>query len=438
MAKQIILAPLALLPGSPTPEPASIEVDLSTRLITNVRRGLHLESKHDYSEVVYIEEGRVLLPGLVDCHVHLNQPGRTAWEGFETGSTAAISGGVTTVIDMPLNSIPPTTTVQGLEVKREEARRIGVKTDLGFWGGIIPGNQAELVPMLTAGVKGFKCFLIESGVDEFPCVQEADLVQACDALKMDVHAHPPDVADPSHYRTFVDSRPPAWEISALELVLKIARQYPQLRFHIVHLSAAGAVPLIRKARADGVTNLTVETCFHYLCLKAEDIPHNATQFKCCPPIRDEANRKQLIDALLDGTIDYVVSDHSPCVPELKKGDFLTAWGGVSGLGLGLSLLWTELGEKVGLSRVVTWLAEAQARQVGLEGKKGVLAVGAAADYVVFDPAAKFEVSQDSLRFKNKVSPYVGMTLRGVVEQTYLGGQLAWDGTQALKSTGILL
>ncbi|KAK8846825.1 allantoinase [Kwoniella newhampshirensis] len=410
MSKQIVLAPLALLPGAVTPQPATLEIDLTTRIITDIRLGLEQEEKLNATEVLRIEDGKVLLPGLID-------------------------GGVTTVIDMPLNSIPPTTTVKGLECKRAEAKKIGVKSDLGFWGGIIPGNQNELVPLLTAGVKGFKCFLIESGVDEFP--------QGTNALilfhaELDVHTHSPAVVDPSQYKTFVGSRPPEWEITALELVLKIARRYPQLRFHIVHLSAAGAVPLIKAARADGVSNLTVETCFHYLCLKAEDIPPNATQFKCCPPIRDEANRKGLISALLDGTIDYVVSDHSPCVPELKKGDFMTAWGGVSGLGLGLSLLWTELGEEVGIRRVVDWLGQAQAKQVGLEGKKGVLAIGAAADYVVFDPAAEFEVSQETLRFKNKVSPYVGMKLRGVVERTYVGGQIAWDGSNALGSSGALL
>ncbi|WVQ84121.1 allantoinase [Cryptococcus sp. DSM 104549] len=446
MATISVIAPNAILPGSYKPQPATIEVNLETGLITDVKSGI--EARGD-GEVLQIEEGKILLPGLIDSHVHLNQPGRTEWEGFLTGTAAAISGGVTTVIDMPLNSIPPTTTMDGLSCKRAEAKKVGVKSDVGFWGGLIPGNDKELAAMWKSGVKGFKCFLCESGVDEFPCVVEADIIRACDALKgtnalilfhaeMEGHSHAPHHADPSKYDTFVKSRPPSWEISALHLVLGVARRYPDLRFHIVHLSAAGAVPLIKEARANGLTNLTVETCFHYLCLQAEDIPANATQFKSCPPIRDEANRKKLIEALLDGTIDYVVSDHSPCVPELKKGDFMEAWGGVSGLGFGLSLMWTELQEKVELGRVVEWLGHAQAKQLGLEGKKGTIAVGAAADFVVFDPKASFKVTLDSLQFKNKVSPYIGKTLQGVVESTYLGGRLVWDGKKTLGTTGSLI
>lgn len=210
------------------------------------------------------------------------------------------------------------------------------------------------------------------------------------------HTTHPTSTDPSEYSTFLESRPQQWEISALQLVLRIARSYPDLRFHIVHLSASDAVPLLQSAL---LKNLTVETCFHYLCLQDTDISPNATQFKCCPPIRDESNRLKLIDALLDGTIQYVVSDHSPCVPELKKGDFTSAWGGVSGLGLGLSLLWTELGVGVGvggrvveLGQIVEWMGGVQAKQVGLQGKKGVLQKGAVADFVVFDPHATFEVT----------------------------------------------
>lgn len=279
----------------------------------------------------------------------------------------------------------------------------------------------------------------------------------------------PTSTDPSEYATFLESRPQQWEISALQLILRIARSYPDLRFHIVHLSASDAVPLLQSALlGNGDTgplkNLTVETCFHYLCLQDTDIPPNATQFKCCPPIRDESNRLKLIDALLDGTIQYVVSDHSPCVPELKKGDFISAWGGVSGLGLGLSLLWTELGVggRVELGQIVEWMGLVQTKQVGLQGKKGVLQKGAAADFVVFDPNAKFEVTpvchltshisisifflsatnaralthilQETLRFKNKVSPYIGKTLTGVVEKTYLGGKLVWDNGKESNET----
>ncbi|WVQ97969.1 allantoinase [Kwoniella sp. CBS 9459] len=470
MAKQLILAPLTLLPGEQTPKPASITVDLTSGTIVDIRPGLDDHATQGYDEVIRVEEGKVLLPGLIDTHVHLNQPGRTAWEGFQTGTMAAISGGVTTLIDMPLNSIPPTTTAEGLRVKREEARRVGVNCDIGFWGGIIPGNAEELVPMLDQGVKGFKCFLIESGVDEFPCVNEDDLLKACEALKdnnalvlfhaelveEESHAHDGDHTghshgptsngtsqeDPNSYSTFLNSRPEKWELSALELILKFAKSYPQLRFHIVHLSAASALPAIRQARADGIKNLTVETCFHYLCLKAEDIPDNATQFKCCPPIRDEKNRQAILKAVLDGEIDYVVSDHSPCVPELKKGDFLEAWGGVSGLGLGLSLLYTELGDKAGLGRVVDWMGVRQAEQVGIKSQKGELTVGAKADFVVFDPEKTFEVTLDNLLFKNKVSPYLGKKLKGLVEKTYLSGKLVWDVSKgqsgATLSTGSLI
>ncbi|WVR09781.1 allantoinase [Kwoniella sp. DSM 27419] len=458
MSRQLVIAPQVLLPGEKGLRSASLEVDLATGYIIAVHDGLSQEVE-GYYEIVHVAANKVLLPGLIDTHVHLNQPGRTPWEGFQTGTLAALSGGVTTLIDMPLNSIPPTTTVEGLETKQAEAKRVGVNCDIGFWGGIVPGNQAELVPLLDRGVKGFKCFLIESGVDEFPCVQENDLREACEALK-DTHAlilfhaeldskshNRPESSgtgdqNPALYSTFLDSRPEQWELSALDLILKYARQYPKLRFHIVHLSAASALPTIRKAREDGVRNLTVETCFHYLCLKAEEIPDNATQFKCCPPIRDESNRQLLLAALLDGTIDYVVSDHSPCVPELKKGDFLSAWGGVSGLGLGLSLLYTELGQQAGLAKVIEWMSTAQAKQVGMSGLKGAIQGGSKADFVVFDPEQSFEVTHETLHFKNKVSPYIGKRLRGLVEQTYLGGRLVWQHSKgregAVLSTGVLL
>ncbi|ORY27794.1 hypothetical protein BCR39DRAFT_537249 [Naematelia encephala] len=350
---------------------------------------------------------------------------------------------------MPLNSIPPTTTVANLLVKQEEARRIGTHSDISFWGGIVPGNESELVPLLDAGVKGFKCFLINSGVDEFPHVTERDLVKACDALKgtnavilfhaeLEEHEHEhlsESQTDPSAYATFLASRPASLELSALDLILKLARSYRHLRFHIVHLSAASALPRIRDARTDGINNLTVETCFHYLCLQAEHIPSNATEFKCCPPIRNNANRQLLRQGVLDGTIDYVVSDHSPCIPELKKGDFMRAWGGVSGLGLGLSLLWTEFRGEVGLERITSWLSSAQAAQVGLEGRKGELRTGADADFVVFRPDERYTVTRDHLLFKNKVSPYIGRELHGQIVQTWLRGRQVWDGKRTLPLTG---
>lgn len=390
-------------------------------------------------------------------HVHLNQPGRTQWEGFATGTTAAISGGVTTLIDMPLNSIPPTTTVNNLKEKQSAALDTGISCDVGFWGGIIPGNQDDLVPLLKAGVRGFKCFLIESGVDEFPCVQEEDLDKACKALEkydgptplvmfhaeLDEHAHEHKNGDanghangkkesnPEAYETFLDSRPESLETAALSLILKLCARYPSLRFHIVHLSAGSALPALREARAKGIKNLTVETCFHYLTLSSEDISDNATQFKCCPPIRTEANRQLLLDAVVNGEIDYVVSDHSPCTPELKKGDFMSAWGGVSGLGLGLPLLWSEKKvRQLGLVKVVDLLSGAQAKQVRL-GNKGAIEVGRDADFAIFDPERKVEITKDGLLFRNKMSPYVGKTLDGRIEKTYLGGKLAFDADKGV-------
>lgn len=353
---------------------------------------------------------------------------------------------MTTIIDMPLNSIPPTTTLEGLAEKRAAALETGVKCDVGFWGGIVPGNADQLVPLLEQGVKGFKCFLINSGVDEFRHVEEPDLVIACDALtaantnalvlfhaELEKHAH--EGAEPSHespdaYSTFLASRPESLETDALALILSLARRYPSLRFHIVHLSAAEALPAIRAARsgADGgspVANLTVETCFHYLTLRAEDIPANATQFKCCPPIRDETNRLAIVDAVLDGTIDFVVSDHSPCTPELKKGDFMSAWGGISGLGFGLPLLHTQLAGRVTLPRLVHLLATAQARQVGLDKTKGSIQVGGDADLVIFDPTTEYSLSEHDLFFKNKLSPYLGRKLVGRVERTILRGEAVY-------------
>lgn len=350
---------------------------------------------------------------------------------------------------MPLNSIPPTTTVANLGEKRAAAVSTGIRTDVGFWGGIIPGNAGDLVPLLQAGAKGFKCFLIESGVDEFPCVDGLDLIAACDALEgtnalvmfhaeLDQNPISHTHEHPESYSTFLASRPPSLELDALALILSLARKYPALRFHIVHLSAADALPLIRAARAgtDGgapVTNLTVETCFHYLTLSSEAIPDNATSYKCCPPIRSEANRRLLRAAVEDGTIDYVVSDHSPCTPELKKGDFMSAWGGVSGLGFGLPLLWTEFGGDVPLPRIVHWLSSAQAGQVGLAGRKGAIVPGADADFAVFDPAASVEITRDDLLFRNKQSAYIGKTLKGRVEKTYLRGEVVWDASDATGS-----
>ncbi|KZT07861.1 allantoinase [Laetiporus sulphureus 93-53] len=441
-------------------QPATIAVDLTTGRITHVHRGAQdRQAFADVEDANWIDAGdRVILPGLVDAHVHLNEPGRTDWEGFWTGTRAAASGGVTTVVDMPLNSIPPTTTVANLEEKRNAARG-QCWTDVAFWGGVIPGNQSHLKPLIDAGVRGFKCFLIESGVEEFPCVTENDLQSAMEELKntstvlcfhaeLDRSVHTsgsPEPADPTLYSTFLESRPQQLEIDAISLITTLHRKYPALRLHIVHLSAALALPLIRAAKTSGLP-LTVETCFHYLSLSAAQIPRGRPEFKCCPPIREEGNREELWEALADGTIDCVVSDHSPCVASLKRmdeGDFMGAWGGISTLGLGLSLLWTE-GSRRGLEieRVAEWVCAKTARHAGLEHRKGHLKVGYDADLIIWDPKVEFEVTKELLNFKNKMTPYEGLTLRGRVEKTYLGGTLIYDhfagGFEGLIPSGKLL
>ncbi|KAI0003797.1 allantoinase [Russula compacta] len=452
-----------LLPGSQVPRPATVLVSTKTGKIIDVRKGRHVRADYpDYPEIAgdydnWVDVGdKYLLPGLVDAHVHLNEPGRTDWEGFWTGTRAAASGGITTVVDMPLNSVPPTTTVENLAAKRSAARE-QCWTDVAFWGGVIPGNQDQLGPLVDAGVKGFKCFMIESGVEEFPCVSESDLRLAMSALKdsgstllfhAEVDDHPTpigDSEDPRAYSTFLKSRPESFEVEAISRIISLQREFPTLRCHIVHLSAADALPIIRRAKAAG-HNLTVETCFHYLCLALDSIPDGRPEFKCCPPIRDAANREALWAALLDGTIDCVVSDHSPCVAELKKleqGDIVEAWGGISTLGLGLSLLWT-VGRKrnVPIGTILRWVSEKTASHAGLGDRKGKIAVGYDADLVIWDPDVQYTVTKERLQFKNKLTPYEGLVFSGRVEQTILHGSPIYDGIsdtfKNLEPSGVLL
>ncbi|MFZ4189529.1 allantoinase AllB [Streptomyces pseudogriseolus] len=373
----------------------------------------------------------VLLPGLVDTHVHVNDPGRTEWEGFWTATRAAAAGGVTTLIDMPLNSLPPTTTVDHLRVKQKTAAD-KAHVDVGFWGGALPGNGSDLRPLHEAGVFGFKAFLSPSGVDEFPHLDEEGLARALrevasfDGLLI-VHAEDPGrLADAPQrggprYADFLASRPRSAEDTAVARLLEQARRF-DARVHVLHLSSADALPLLAEAKADGV-RVTAETCPHYLTLTAEDVPDGASAFKCCPPIREAANQDLLWQALADGTLDCVVTDHSPSTADLKTDDFATAWGGISGLQLSLPAVWTEArGRGHTLEDVVRWMSTRTARLAGLDTRKGAIAPGHDADFAVLAPDETFTVDPAALQHRNPVTAYAGRTLRGLVRSTWLRGE----------------
>jgi len=374
----------------------------------------------------------VLMPGLVDTHVHINEPGRTEWEGFETATRAAAAGGVTTVIDMPLNSIPPTTTVEALQIKRKAAEG-AVYVDTGFWGGAVPDNLDQLRPLHDAGVFGFKCFLLHSGVDEFPHLNTSQLEVALATMRdfgalMIVHAENSQAIDraPSaqgeRYQRFLASRPRGAENVAIAEVIEAAR-YTRARVHILHLSSSDALPMLASARREGVL-VTVETCPHYLSFSAESIPDGATQFKCCPPIRESANRELLWRGLKDGVIDCIVSDHSPSTPELKRfdiGDFGVAWGGIASLQLGLQAVWSQARlHGCTLVDVSEWMSARPAQLAGLP-RKGRIALGYDADLCLFAPDEAQVVSAAALEHRHPVTPYDGTALAGVVRETWLRG-----------------
>jgi len=421
----------------------------------------------------------VILPGLVDTHVHINDPGRTEWEGFQTATQAAAAGGITTLVDMPLNCMPETITVEALDAKRAAAAGIGSAdadaetaisqtwVDWMAWGGVVGnnglgGNEAHLTELIAAGVPGFKCFLVHSGIDGFAWVDEPQLRKALAALRgsdLPLLAHaelagPVDRAtgeinapgqnlDWRSYSTYLASRPDKAELEAIELIIALAAVF-DTPLHIVHLATAAALPALRKARAAGL-KITVETCPHYLWFSADQIPDGATEYKCAPPIRSAANREALWQALYDGDIDLIATDHSPCPPELKRQDsgrFDQAWGGIASLGLALPVVWTGLQQHApafqsnsspisdtesNFTRLTKWLATEPARLAGLTGKKGELAPGYDADLVVFDPESEWTVTEDDLHFRHKLSPYLGSNLRGRVLETYLRGECIYWG-----------
>lgn len=390
----------------------------------------------------------MLLPGAVDTHVHINDPGRAEWEGFEHATKAAAAGGVTTLVDMPLNSIPSTTTVRALEAKRKAAQG-RCHVDVGFWGGVVPGNVDSLEPLARAGVLGFKCFLCPSGVDEFEHVTEKDLCAALPVLSklgLPLLAHAevpalldrPAAGDPSRYATWLESRPPASEQAAIDLLVRLSREF-DAAVHVVHLASRDALPLLKAARAGGA-RVTIETCPHYLTFAAEDIPDGATAFKCAPPIRSRAHREGLWRGLADGIIDLVTTDHSPAPPSMKcldTGDFLRAWGGIASLQIGLSAIWTGASARgFSIEDVVRWMCRGPARLAGLEARKGAIAPGKDADLVVWDPDAESHLDPAALYHRHPVTPYAALRLRGRVVTTLVRGEtVLQEGTCEAEPLG---
>jgi len=412
----------------------------------HIREGL-IESIARYDDLpsnknVYDAGESVVMPGLVDTHVHIDEPGRTEWEGFETATRAAAAGGVTTLIDMPLNSIPATTTVAALDAKRAAARG-KCTVNVGFWGGVVPGNAGDLRALHEAGAFGFKCFMVPSGVDDFVHVTEDDLRVALPILAelnapLMVHAELPGPieeasaklakSNPAKYRTWLLSRPPSAETKAVEMMIRLAREF-DAQVHIVHLSSELSVPLIRRAKKEGL-RITAETCPHYLFFTAGSIKNGRTEFKCAPPIRDLRTRKKLWEALRKGTIDSIVSDHAPSPPAMKcleTGDFLKAWGGIASLQLGLPAVWTKMrAGRNSLMQLAHWMCGGPARLAGMEKYKGAIAIGYDADIVVWNPEKRFIVRPTMLQHRHKLTPYADQLLRGTVEATFLGGEMIYD------------
>ena len=388
--------------------------------------------------------GAAILPGLVDSHVHINEPGRTEWEGFRTATRAAAAGGYTLLVDMPLNCLPATTTVAALEAKRKAASG-QCHVDWMAWGGVVSDNHGHIESLAAAGVPGFKCFLIHPGIAGFTMVTEQELRAALPhiartGLPLLVHAELPGPvdaatrrlaeADWSNYATYLQSRPDEAELSAIQLMISLCREY-HFRLHIVHLATSQAQDMLRAAKTEGLP-VSVETCPHYLHLSSDKIPDGQTLFKCAPPIRSRENREKLWQGLREGVIDLVATDHSPCAPEMKRlgeRSFRTAWGGISSLSLALPVMWSEAHARgFTLSDIARWMAEGPALLAGCETRKGRIAKDFDADFVVFEPEAEFIATEDGLFYRHRVSPYLGERLRGVVKATYLRGNCVFaDG-----------
>jgi len=444
MVRQAFLSTRVVLPEGVGPA----TVLVAEGRIESVARGLAVPEGYEA-----LDFGRdCILPGLVDTHVHINEPGRAEWEGFATATRAAAAGGYTTLVDMPLNCLPETTTVAALEAKRAAAHR-KCWVDWAAWGGVVRDNQAHIAPLAAAGVPGFKCFLIYPGIEGFTMVDEAQLRAAlphvaASGLPLLVHAElagPLDAAatslagaDWTKYATYLASRPDEAELAAIERMIGLCREF-RCRIHIVHLSSAKALAMLGNARSEGLP-ITVETCPHYLHLAAEQVPDGATLFKCAPPIRNQTNQDCLWEGLLTGVIDLVASDHSPCPPEMKRldsGNFQQAWGGIAGLSASLPVMWTSLRERqLPLGYLARWMAEQPAKLAGLGGRKGSIAVGRDADLVVFDPEASFTLTADRLHYRHAVSPYLGERLWGVVKATFLrGNEVFREGSFVGEPTG---
>jgi len=414
--------------------------------ITDVRS----ELPEGFSANVIDIQDSVLMAGVVDPHVHINEPGRTDWEGFDTATRAAIAGGLTTLVDMPLNSSPVTTTVAAFEQKLAAARG-KIHTNCGFWGGLVPGNTDDIEPLIDKGVLGFKAFLTHSGIDDFPNVTEADLRKAMPViarynLPLLVHCELTTnerlaTGDVHSYQNYLSSRPKAWEDNAIALMIRLCEDY-NCRTHIVHLSSANSIEPIAKAKQNGLP-LTVETAQHYLFFNAEDIPDGQTQFKCAPPIRERANNDRLWQALGRGIIDFVATDHSPAPPDLKQmqtGDFMKAWGGIASLQLALPVLWTAARQRgFSVTDIANWLCQKPAQLAGLSAQKGKIAAGYDADLVVWNPNQSFTVTEDTIFHRHRMTPYLHQQLYGVVEQTYLAGNNVFaHGIVRQEKTGAIV